>query len=422
VRRTLKRVLSPLARNRYARRLFRIARTTWRGPEIFVRLNLAEQQLASAREHSDQLSATIETMNAGAAANFERLFEVTTAVHSRQVEIDLDRDYLAKSVPVALRRLQRSQASADATADALSDTVSDLSSALLAAEAALSSKVDEVRGTVSSLSSSMLAAEAALSSKVDEVRGTVSSLSSSMLAAEAAAREAQASEGRWSATDARSAAVEGRVDEHAGTLTYLLERVEFIRSELLFEIRYRDAPMDASPAVETKINVDLDSYGAVLRLNLGSGHIPLPGYVNVDNRDLPGVDVVADVENMPFEEGTVGEIFSSHFLEHFPQEKFTRVLLPKFRSLLAKGGMFRAVVPDVDAMMRQYVAGDYEYGKLREVVYGGQDYDGDFHYNMFTPESLTEILLRAGFQTPRIIDRARRNGMSLEFEIEATNV
>ena len=45
-------------------------------------------------------------------------------------------------------------------------------------------------------------------------------------------------------------------------------------------------------------------------------------------RDLPGVDVVAKAGDLPFEPGSVDEIYSAHLLEHFPQEAMRRRLLP----------------------------------------------------------------------------------------------
>jgi hypothetical protein len=39
-------------------------------------------------------------------------------------------------------------------------------------------------------------------------------------------------------------------------------------------------------------------------LNLGSGSNPMPGAVNVDIRALPGVDVVANANMLPFSNGT----------------------------------------------------------------------------------------------------------------------
>jgi hypothetical protein len=58
-----------------------------------------------------------------------------------------------------------------------------------------------------------------------------------------------------------------------------------------------------------------------LRLNLGCGRSPLPGWVNVDISAMPGIDVVADLDAcrarpLPFTDDSVGEMRMSHVLEH----------------------------------------------------------------------------------------------------------
>lgn len=58
-----------------------------------------------------------------------------------------------------------------------------------------------------------------------------------------------------------------------------------------------------------------------LRLNLGCGRSPLAGWVNVDVADLPGIDVVADLDRcrtqpLPFADDSASEFFLSHVLEH----------------------------------------------------------------------------------------------------------
>jgi hypothetical protein len=188
----------------------------------------------------------------------------------------------------------------------------------------------------------------------------------------------------------------------------------------MFEFRYGSSThaVEESRTVEPRVPTALPA--SAVRINLGSGHIPLEGYVNVDNRDLPGVDVVADVENLPFDRGTIAEIFSSHFLEHFPEERLRRRVLPYLLSLLAPGGHFRAVVPDAEAMMNRYVAGDYPFSDLKSVIYGGQDYDGDFHFTMFTPDSISEILTDSGLSNVRIVESGRANGRSIELEVTGT--
>lgn len=203
---------------------------------------------------------------------------------------------------------------------------------------------------------------------------------------------------------------------------YLLNRVEFIRREVMFEMRYGAGNDEKMDDVEPEI-VDADKFKAArkngLKLNLGCGHIAMDGYINVDRRKLPGVDIVADIDALPLKKGEATEIFSSHVLEHFPQEQLKRELLPYWVGLLKKDGQFRAVVPDGEAMAQNYAKGDYPYDDFREVMYGSQDYDGDFHYNMFTPDSLTALLEEAGLKDVELIASGRKNGACYEFEILA---
>ena len=58
--------------------------------------------------------------------------------------------------------------------------------------------------------------------------------------------------------------------------------------------------------------------GEGIRLNLGCGRSPMEGWVNVDSVELPGVDVVADLEKgkLPFDDESVREINGSHVIEH----------------------------------------------------------------------------------------------------------
>jgi hypothetical protein len=215
----------------------------------------------------------------------------------------------------------------------------------------------------------------------------------------------------------------GRVaglENHTETIEFLLKRVETVRAEMLHELRYGRDPSLAKPNVEivneTAWKHALDSG---VRFNLGCGHIPLDGFINVDMRRLPDVDIVAPIDELPAALDSVEEIFSAHTLEHFPIHDLERRLLPYWVSLLRPGGTFRAVVPDHDAMIEQYGRGEIEFVTLREVTYGGQEYEGDFHYNAFTPATMEELLRGAGLDDVQLIASARPNGDCLEFEMSA---
>jgi predicted SAM-dependent methyltransferase len=129
--------------------------------------------------------------------------------------------------------------------------------------------------------------------------------------------------------------------------------------------------------------------------------------------------VVADVRDLPFEPGSVRELYAAHVIEHFPLQEAERVLLPHWRRVLAPGGRLVIVCPDWEAMLEAHAAGQYSYDDLRLVTFGAQEYEGDTHFNMYTPSSLTALCERVGFTAVTVKDKARRNGACFEMEIEA---
>lgn len=80
------------------------------------------------------------------------------------------------------------------------------------------------------------------------------------------------------------------------------------------------------------------------RINLGSGNEPLTGWINVDRRLIPGVNVAADVTKLPFQPGAVGHIIASSVLEHFldPYE-----VLDQVHMLLCPDGTLDVRVPSL---------------------------------------------------------------------------
>jgi hypothetical protein len=199
----------------------------------------------------------------------------------------------------------------------------------------------------------------------------------------------------------------------------LARRVEFIRKEVLYELRYGRRPAEVQAEAEARIvNPEkLEDMRSEIRLNLGAGHIAQTGYLNVDARPLEGIDVVADVAHLPFEKGSLSEVYSSHMLEHFPVEALRSTLMPYWVSLLRPGGAFVAVVPDMETMISEYIAGTFTFEELREVTYGSQEYDGDFHYTGFSQASLRALFEEAGLLDVVTRESGRRNGMCFEMEI-----
>ena len=177
--------------------------------------------------------------------------------------------------------------------------------------------------------------------------------------------------------------------------------------------------LPARPGIKPRV-LSAEKFGQPsLRLNLGCGGVPLDGYINVDTRELPGVDLIAEAGNLPVEPGTVREIHSAHLLEHFPRDELRRRLLPYWLSLLEPGGIFNAVVPDGEAMIARFASGNYPFDALRDALFGRQNDNNDFHFDMFNPASLRDLLGEAGFVGTRVQIRARHDNSRFEFEINA---
>jgi len=203
-------------------------------------------------------------------------------------------------------------------------------------------------------------------------------------------------------------------------------RLEFVRREIFYELQatiLRSGRGENQPdRFEPKIKVPeklQDQLASGLRLNVGCGHIALDGYINVDRRDLPGVDIIAEATAIPVAPTSATEIIASHLVEHFSLRMLEDVLLPHWRSLLAPGGQLTIVAPDGAAMLKAVSDGGMSFEAFREVLFGAQEYDGDFHLNLVTTETITASLQRAGFGEVEVDYHSRPNGLCYEFRITA---
>ena len=84
----------------------------------------------------------------------------------------------------------------------------------------------------------------------------------------------------------------------------------------------------------------------LLALDLGAAHNKATGFLGVDRRDAPGVDIVADVsKGLALPDSSVGVIRAVDFLEHVA-DKVT--LMNEIYRLLAHGGMLLSLTPSTD--------------------------------------------------------------------------
>jgi predicted SAM-dependent methyltransferase len=156
-----------------------------------------------------------------------------------------------------------------------------------------------------------------------------------------------------------------------------------------------------------------------LKINIGSGHRILENYINIDYRELPGVDIVCDVTELPFAQNSIAELASSHLIEHFREYEFINRILPHWFSMIEEGGSIRVICPNWEAMMEKLNSGEMSLSRFKELTFGGQEYEGNDHFSMYTPKTLRDVLTGVGFEEPELIVVDRDNGGCPEMELLA---
>jgi len=131
-------------------------------------------------------------------------------------------------------------------------------------------------------------------------------------------------------------------------------------------------------------------------LELGSGRMKrVPDVINVDIRPLPNVDVVCDLRKLPYEDNTIDEIRSSDVIEHFGRFEI-EPLLKEWVRVLKPGGVMLNRTVDIGRNMDKWH--EIPWPDLMNAVLGAQDYEQNFHKMMFTKESLSELMTKAGMK------------------------
>jgi trans-aconitate methyltransferase len=134
------------------------------------------------------------------------------------------------------------------------------------------------------------------------------------------------------------------------------------------------------------------------KLHLGCGTKHIDGYVNIDVRYLPGVDEVNNIKFLRnYKPNSVDVIYACHVLEHFSRWEYKTVLTRWFE-LLKPGGTLRLAVPNFSSLCSYYIkTGDLN--PIMGLLYGGQDYNENYHYVTFDYNSLNNDLTQIGFSS-----------------------
>lgn len=135
-----------------------------------------------------------------------------------------------------------------------------------------------------------------------------------------------------------------------------------------------------------------------MRLELGAGERPTPGFTHMDERELDDIEIVGDVSKLTqfVQPESCDELRATHLLEHFSWRD-TEDILSEWHRALKPGGFIYLEVPNLHGQMYELSRGMESEEKIVELIYGSQDYEGNYHKAGFTDRTLCNALLAAGF-------------------------
>lgn len=145
-----------------------------------------------------------------------------------------------------------------------------------------------------------------------------------------------------------------------------------------------------------------------MKLEIGCGKKPRAGYKTCDVRVLPQVDYVCTADQLPFESGSIDEVYSRHVIEHFTLKEFLKVL-EEWNRVLKVGGTVYMICPNLLWHLRQVLDGDHAsfYNKKSGEnhrywgfgsLFGWQQDEYDVHKFGYYFHLLKDILEEFGFE------------------------
>ena len=156
-----------------------------------------------------------------------------------------------------------------------------------------------------------------------------------------------------------------------------------------------------------------NKFGYPFKLNLGCGDKEHLGqdYIHIDIRKSPITDLVTPVESTGLPSQSCTVIIAWNVLEHVSWRK-TQLTLQHWFDLLKPGGRLALSIPNLEKLAIDILESDSMIftnrndrgGHIIEHLYGGQDYDGNYHVAGWKPSWLEKELKSAGFLIENIGD------------------
>ena len=134
------------------------------------------------------------------------------------------------------------------------------------------------------------------------------------------------------------------------------------------------------------------------RLHIGSGQRRLPGWINIDRQNLPGVDRVLDVtKGLPYD--NLSAIYAEHFLEHLPLDAGL-AFLAECRRALRSEGVLRLSTPNLAWVLATHYRPDPALPDdqgLFDCLRTNRAFHGWGHQFLYNRAALTRALRASGF-------------------------
>jgi SAM-dependent methyltransferase len=173
-----------------------------------------------------------------------------------------------------------------------------------------------------------------------------------------------------------------------------------------------------------------------LRLHIGCGDKPLPGWINIDRvARAPGVTTDIDPAALPYPDGSVAAVLAEHVFEHFDFAEEGAVWRELAR-VLRPGGTLLIEVPDFEWVCATFLAAqddwrafyivghtdhyggcgrslDQRWGILQTMFFGNQNGAGQYHRSAYTTGKLVAIANLLGFKSIETETVSNKGGQAL---------
>ena len=152
----------------------------------------------------------------------------------------------------------------------------------------------------------------------------------------------------------------------------------------------------------------------MVKINLGSGHWKLPGWINVDLDFASRPDVCCDLKaGLPFRDACADFLHTEDFIDQLELPHAQRFLRDCHR-VLKPGGVLRVLTPDVELLARMYleepaalkklwrehVGIPLTYGTAAEILNNAMRFAG--HTFLYDAETFARLAADCGFEAERV--------------------